>query len=99
MCEYFEQKKIFFVDQFGFRAGRTTSQSCVGLLQHLYDNLDQGNLVVSIFLDFCKAFDSVNHNILMDKLRFYGLRGFIHDWFQSYLCNRTQFVNINNISS
>ena len=47
-----------------------------------------------VFIDLKKAFDTVNHEILLDKLNFYGFRGLINDWFQSYLKNRTQTIQI-----
>ena len=53
----------------------------------------------AIFLDFAKAFDIVNHDILLRKLEHYGIRGELLDWFKSYLGNRKQCVNINDNSS
>ena len=52
-----------------------------------------------IFLDFSKAFDTANHNILVKKLEQYGIRGIAKEWFASYLSNRQQFVSLNNIKS
>ena len=52
-----------------------------------------------IFLDFSKAFDTVNHEILITKLEFYGIRGIVKDWFTSYLSNRKQFVSLGNTQS
>ena len=52
-----------------------------------------------IFLDFSKAFDTVNHEILLTKLEFYGIRGIVKDWFTSYLSNRKQFVSLGNTQS
>ena len=99
LCSYFENKQILCPEQFGFRRGRSTLQSCVSLMQYLYNALDDGNNVLSIFLDFNKAFDSVEHGILLRKLSHYGIRGFVHDWVKSYLTNRKQYVHCNNVKS
>ena len=92
-------KKILLPNQFGFRSGRGTLHSCTGLLQRVYPQLDRGKSVLSILMDFKKAFDSVNHDILLRKLNHHGIRGFLHDWIRSYFVNRTQYVQINNVSS
>ena len=63
------------------------------------ESLDNGQYVVGIFLDFSKAFDTVDHCILLKKLDFYGVRGSALAWFKSYLENRKQFVTYNGISS
>ena len=56
-------------------------------------------MVLGVFLDLSKAFDTVDHQILLCKLCKYGLRGLCHKWFQSYLCNRKQYVSFNNVES
>ena len=77
----------------------STNQAIQNHLQYLYDNLDSGRLVFSIFLDFRKAFDCVDHKILLSKLNYYGIRGKSLDWFNSYLTNRKQAVVIDGTSS
>ena len=68
-------------------------------LQYLYKHIDSGNIVFSLFLDFRKAFDYVNHGILLSKLNTCVVRGGALDWFRSYLTNREQYVSINNVDS
>ena len=96
---YFEIFKLFNPSQFGFRKKNSTSNTITNALQYIYDHLDQGDSVVSVFLDFSKAFDCVNHKILLGKMSMYGVRGVANRWFQSYLSGRRQYVSLNNITS
>ena len=96
LYSYFEYFSLFTKAQFGFREGVSTSHAIINKLQFVYDNLDNGDLVLSIFLDFRKAFDCVDHMILISKLSKYGIRGIALDWFKSYLSDRYQCVAINN---
>ena len=96
---YFESFKLFSSSQFGFRKKVSTSNAITNTLQYIYDHLDQGDTVVSIFLDFSKAFDCVNHNILLEKMSAYGVRGVASRWFKSYLSGRLQYVSFNNATS
>ena len=59
-------------------------------------NMDKKMFTCGVFIDFKKAFDTVNHTILLDKLHHYGIRGIVHEWFSSYLANRTQTTHIDN---
>ena len=61
--------------------------------------IEEGQYSCGIFLDFSKAFDTVNHSILLKKLSHYGIRGIANEWFASYLSNRRQSVSIGNINS
>ena len=61
--------------------------------------LDDGNFACGIFIDLQKAFDTVDHHILLKKLEYYGIRGLANNWFRSYLTNRQQFVSINGFDS
>ena len=69
------------------------------LMDKITKSLDNGEFVVGVFLDFSKAFDTVNHDILLLKLEYYGIRGSSLEWFKSYLTNRSQFVTFNEEKS
>ena len=90
---------VLYQYQFGFRQHHSTSLALVELCDSLYSLLDQHEVVVGMYFDLQKAFDTVDHKILLEKLYNYGIRGIVHDWFQNYLSNRKQFVSINNIDS
>ena len=69
------------------------------MTQQIKEAIDSGNLAVGVFVDFQKAFDTVNHKILLKKLEHYGVRGLANQWFSSYLSNRQQYVSINGVKS
>ena len=96
---FFAMNNLFHSSQYGFRKNKSTIQAIINNLDYIYKKLDTGKTVLSIFLDFKKAFDCVDHNILLSKLNKYGVRGVPHQWLSSYLSNRTQFVSINGVTS
>ena len=69
------------------------------LVHKITSEIDNSNMVLGVFLILSKAFDTVDHHILLCKLYKYGLRGPCHKWFQSYLCNRKQYVSFINVES
>ena len=85
--------------QFGFRNNHSTYMALVILLENLRNALDNGECAIGIFVDFQKAFDTVDHCILLDKLYMYGVRGTTLDWFSSYLNDRYQYVVYNDCKS
>ena len=99
LYSFLDRHSAMTSSQYGFRSGKSTTLAILKHLDYVYDNIDKGNLVFSIFLDFRKAFDCVDHNILLSKLNIYGVRGIALDWFKSYLTNRKQYVQINDIKS
>ena len=82
--------------QFGFREGHSTYMAVVKLLDQLTENIDNNLHSITVFLDFKKAFDSIDHSILLDKLEHYGIRGNALSLIRSYLTNRMQSVFFNN---
>ena len=69
------------------------------LMDKVTKSLENGEFVVGVFLDFSKAFDTVNHDILLTKLHHHGIRGCAMKWFQSYLSDRYQYVTYNGVES
>ena len=68
-------------------------------VDHSSEALEKVDTVIGLLLDFSKAFDTVDHDILLLKFNHYGIRGPVLDWFSDYLCNRRQYVTYNGISS
>ena len=99
LYSFLEKYNLLSSSQFGFRRKKSTTQAILDSLLYITENLDSGKTVVSLFLDFCKAFDSVDHEILISKLSTYGVRGVACTWFRNYLTGRTQYVQINGINS
>ena len=81
--------------QFGFRNSHSTSHPLVSTTEKIKKSLDNNEYSCGVFLDFQKAFDTVNHELLLKKLHHYGIRGITNEWFKSYLNNRTQKTKVN----
>ena len=96
---FLEKYKCIFHRQFGFRQKHSTTHALIEITENISKALDTGKFACGIFIDLQKAFDTVNHNILLDKLKHYGVRGMANNWFQSYLSNRMQFVSIQGYDS
>ena len=96
---FLEKYEILYELQFGFRAGYSTTHALIHMTEAIRSALDSGSVTCGIFVDFQKAFDTVNHDILLKKLEHYGFRGVINDWFRSYLTDRKQKVAINGFES
>ena len=69
------------------------------IVERIQKQLDAGNYTAGVFVDLKKAFDTVDHNILLEKLDYYGIRGVAKDWFRSYLGNPKQYVTLNGSNS
>ena len=96
---FLKENNVFYDYQFGFRAGHSTSQALLEIINSIRCFLDIGENVLGLYLDLKKAFDTVNHNILLSKLYNYGIRGKCNQLLSSYLSNRTQILYVNNVYS
>ena len=92
-------KNIISSKQHGFVGGRSTVTNLYLYINYILDSLNQGIEVHAIYTDFSKAFDLVDHGILIDKLKIYGVRGIALEWFRSYLSGRLLQVKVNGFTS
>ena len=84
---------------FGFTQQYSTSYALINITENIRKALDDASIGCGVFMDSQKAFDTVDHQILLAKLNHYGIRGVLNDWFKSYLSNRSQYVSINGYES
>ena len=97
--EYLEKQNMIYLNQFGFRLKHSTIHALINMTEMIRRSIDKNQFVAGVFIDLQKAFDTVDHDILLAKLDYYGIRGVTNNWFRSYLSNRKQFVSVNNVES
>ena len=95
---YFDENEILSPYQYGFRPHRSTHESDFDLTKFIYTGLNNKKIISAVCLDVCKAFDCINHDILLAKMRKIGFNDVTLSWFKSYL-SRTQVVKFNDILS
>ena len=99
LYQYFDSNNLFYKIQYGFRKNHSTELAALELIDRIKCDLDKGNVPVAIFFDLSKAFDTLDHLILLKKLSFYGIKNKALDLFKNYLNGRKQYVNVYNIHS
>ena len=97
--QYLEEHNLLYKRQYGFRENHLTEYAALELIDHISNNLDNGKVPFSIFLDLSKAFDTFDHTILTQKLKHYGIKGCALKLLKNYLSNRKQYVELNNVIS
>ena len=82
--------------QYAFRSGYSTDMALIEMTDYIKMQIDSGNYAVALYIDLKKAFDTVNHDILLEKIKYYGIRGHGNKFFNSYLSSRKQYVHCNS---
>ena len=99
LYNYLTKNNLIYNRQFGFRSGHSTDHALISLTEGLKSHMDKGLFSAEVFIDLQKAFDTVNHQILIEKLPKYGIKGTSCNIISSFLSNRKQFVSIQGFDS
>ena len=86
------KNNVLYKKQYGFRNKHSTYMAVLDFVKDISEATDNNMFTLGIFMDLSKAFDTIDHNILLDKLYHYGFRGISHTWFTNYLSSRKQYV-------
>ena len=81
---YLKSNNNLCTNQFGLRKNSNTSDAIIEFLDYVYSSIDSKQGTIAVYLDFLKAFDTVDHNILMSKLLHNGIKGVMQHWFESF---------------
>ena len=99
LYNYFHENQLFYASQYGFRKMHSTELAALELTDRILKDIDERNVSLAIFMDLSKAFDTLDHQILLTKLNFYGIGRLALDWFSSYLTGRKQYVEVDGVKS
>ena len=98
-CFSISVNSLLHANQYGFRAKYSTELELIELVDRIYSQLNEKKVPIAIFMDLSKAFDTIDHEILICKMEHYGITNLELQWFRSYLSNRKQYVEFNNTQS
>lgn len=99
LVDHLDNNNIICNNQHGFRRGRSTTSAVLTVTDSILRSFDGNKYSLAVFIDLSKAFNMVDHKLLLDKLNLMGVRGVAFDWFKNYLHQRKQYVNFNNVNS
>ena len=92
LTSFLNKNKVLPSSQIGFRNKYSTNYALIGLTEMIRSALENDQFACGIFIALQKAFDTVDHKILLSKMNHYGIKGIPYEWFKSYLTNRQQFT-------
>ena len=92
LINFIDANKILYKYQFRYRKSHSTNHAIISLVEKVNNAMDSGKISIGVILDLRKAFDTVDHCILLNKFYKYGIRGTHWNWFKSYLKNSKQYV-------
>jgi len=92
LLNFLDKFNLLAHNQYGFRKNHSTFMALMDIQCNISEAMNNNHYSIGIFFDLSKAFDTVDHNILITKLNSYGIRGIVNHWFSDYLSGRTQFV-------
>ena len=99
LINYLSENNLLFQKQFGFQASKSTDHAILELSDQIHDSFERNIFTLGIFIDLSKAFDTVNHQILLKKLEYYGIRNNSLKWFENYLHKRQQYLHADDITT
>ena len=99
LLEFLNKNFVLAQNQYAFLAKHYTFMALMRMVDDISNEINNTNFSIGIFIDLSKAFDTINHKLVIKKLHHYGVTGIALDWFISYLSNRSQFVKIQDSSS
>ena len=97
--DFFNKNNLYYGSQYGFREKHSTGLAAAEVIDRVIKKMDSNTIPINVYLDLSKAFDTLDHNILLHKLRHYGIRGTCLALLKSYLSERKQFVEFNGVKS
>ena len=97
LYKYLLDHEILYPKQFGFQAGHSTDHAILQLVDQIHQSFEENRYTLGVFIDLSKAFDTVDHDILLKKLQFYGIDGITNKWFKNYLTNRKQYIQFTEV--
>ena len=99
LFQYMSNNNLLNISQYGFSPGHSTELAALELMDRLCKDMDQGPIPANIYIDLSKAFDTLDHEILLKKLSYYGVVGIAQILFKEYLTERFQYVQFNDSCS